>query len=275
MKFALVLPNESPYTTPAAITDAAVAAEEAGFDAMLAWDHYMLPWGNETLEVLPLLAYVAAKTNTIKLGTCVTPLPFRPPGMLAKAVATLDLLSGGRTILGVGAGWHRPEFDAYSQWDPSTIRFAKTKEALQLMINLWTQRTVDFHGKFYTAKDAVLEPKPLQKPHPPLWFGTTGSSMLKLAAKHGSGWIPVNISITRYRAVLDTLQSELKAQGRSRGFTYAVDNSPPDDFQRLRKELEEFKDAGCQVYGVCWEKPSKELLQLIRRMSKEILPSFQ
>jgi len=275
MKFALVLPNEPPYTEPATIMNVAEAAEDAGFEAFLAWDHYMLPWGNETLEVWPLLAYVAARTNRIKLGTCVTPLPFRPPAMLAKLVATLDTLSGGRIILGVGAGWHRPEFDGYSQWDPSAVRVAKTREALQLMIKLWTQRTVDFRGRFYSANGAVLEPKPLQKPHPPLWFGTTGDSMLKLAAKYGNGWIPVNISVNRYRSLLNTLQTSLKAEGRSRSFTFAADNTPPQDFHAFREELEKFADAGCQVYGICWEKPPKELVQLIRRLSKEIIPCFQ
>lgn len=85
---------------------------------LLTYDHYMLPLTNTVLEAWIFLTCIAAKTGKIKIGTVVTPIPFRLPGMLAKIVAILDYLSGGRTILGVGAGWHQPEFEAFSKWAP-------------------------------------------------------------------------------------------------------------------------------------------------------------
>src|SRR3989442_15971956 len=127
--------------------------------------------GDSTVETWTALTYLAAKTEKIRLGTLVTPIPFRPPGMLAKTVSTLDLLSNGRTILGVGAGWSRTEFEGYSKWNSNKIRVDKTREGLDLILKLWTQEKVDFKGKFYHANGAVLEPKPVQKPHPPLLFG--------------------------------------------------------------------------------------------------------
>src|SRR5207245_8090746 len=91
----------------------------------------------------------------------------------------------GRTVLGVGAGWSTTEFEGYSVWDPPKIRVEKTEEGLQLILKLWHEPKVDFNGKYYHAKGAVLEPKPVQKPHPPLLFGGTGTRMLRMAGKYG------------------------------------------------------------------------------------------
>jgi len=97
---------------------------------------------NSTLETWVTLSYLAGKTEQIRLGTLVTPIPFRPPGILAKMLSTLDILSKGRVVLGVGAGWSQPEFEGYSEWDEPKIRVDKTKEGLELMIKLWTQDEV-------------------------------------------------------------------------------------------------------------------------------------
>jgi alkanesulfonate monooxygenase SsuD/methylene tetrahydromethanopterin reductase-like flavin-dependent oxidoreductase (luciferase family) len=153
------------------LDDIVVKAEELGYASFLTTDHYMLPWGNETLETWVYLSYLAGKVSNIRLGTCVTPISFRPPSLLAKTISTLDLVSNGKVIVGVGLGWNQDEFEAYSIWDPNPVRFEKTKEALELMVKLWSEDKIDFDGKYYRAKGAALEPKPVQKPHPPLWFG--------------------------------------------------------------------------------------------------------
>src|SRR5213593_336899 len=170
------------------IEQAVPLADKLGFWGAVLPDHYM--WGenrggDSTLETWTALTYLAARTKKIKLGTLVTPIPFRPPGILAKTVSTFDLLSSGRTVLGVGAGWSQTEFEGYSVWDPPKIRVEKTEEGLQLILKLWQEPKVDFNGKYYHAKEAVLEPKPVQKPHPPLLFGGTGTRMLRMAGKYG------------------------------------------------------------------------------------------
>src|SRR5437879_9551139 len=101
--------------------------------------------------------------------------------MLAKIVSTLDLLSNGRTILGVGAGWSQTEFEGYSEWNSNKIRVDKTREGLDLILKLWTQEKVDFKGKFYHAKGAVLDTKTLQTTHPPLLLAGIGSLTLRTA----------------------------------------------------------------------------------------------
>lgn len=138
---------------------------------------------DSTLETWILLTDLAAKTTNIRLGTWVTPVPLRPPAMLAKIVSTVDLLSSGRVILGVGAGATRRMFEAYSQWDTPRVRVDKTGEGVELILRLWTEKKVDYKGHYYNTKGAVLDPKPIQKPHPPLLFGGGGRRMLRLAGR--------------------------------------------------------------------------------------------
>ena len=182
-------------------------ADRLGFDGVLIPDHYMFRKSemrmrrdrNATLESWIMLAYLAKETERIQLGTFVTPIPFRPPGMLAKMISTLDVLSQGRVVLGVGAGWGQGEFEGYSEWNDSKIRVDKTKEGLELMIQLWTQDEVNFEGQYYKAKGAILEPKPEQKPYPKLLFGGHGDRMLGLADRYADiVFISPNGSIGKY-----------------------------------------------------------------------------
>jgi alkanesulfonate monooxygenase SsuD/methylene tetrahydromethanopterin reductase-like flavin-dependent oxidoreductase (luciferase family) len=165
-------------------------ADEFGFWGAVIPDHYMWaeafgqPQKDSTLETWIALTYLAAKTQKLKLGTMVTPIPFRPPAILAKMVTTMDVLSSGRAILGVGAGWSQTEFEGYSQWDVPKTRVDKTQEGLELILQLWQKPQVDFKGKYYSAQGAILEPKPVQKPHPPLLFGGVGTRMLRLAGRY-------------------------------------------------------------------------------------------
>jgi alkanesulfonate monooxygenase SsuD/methylene tetrahydromethanopterin reductase-like flavin-dependent oxidoreductase (luciferase family) len=169
-------------------------ADRLGYWGYVMPDHYMrsgYPNGNSTLDTWVALTYLAAKTEKIRLGTVVTPIPLRPPAILAKMVTTLDVISNGRVILGVGAGWSESEFKGYSQWDEEpNVRVDKTKEGLELILKLWendhNRRSsgISFNGKYYSADNAVLDPKPIQKPHPPLMIGGLGNRMLRLAGRY-------------------------------------------------------------------------------------------
>src|SRR5919109_1287010 len=173
---------------------AVVEADKLDYWGFVIPDHYMwsgYPNGNSTLDTWIALTYLAAKTEKIRLGTVVTPIPLRPPAILAKMVTTLDVISDGRVILGVGAGWSETEFRGYSQWDKEpNIRVDKTKEGLELILKLWENdhnrmpSAVSFNGNYYSADNAVLDPKPIQKPHPPLMFGGLGNRMLRLAGMY-------------------------------------------------------------------------------------------
>lgn len=253
VKFGAVCTVSGEFAEIGSAEKAARLAEEAGLDSFLVWDHYMLPHTNRTLEAYTLLAYLAGKTEKIKLGTCVTPLPFRHPAVLAKIVSTLDVLSGGRVIVGVGAGWHRPEFEGYSRWGSDAERVERTEEALKIMINLWTRSSVSFEGKHYRIHGAVLEPKPVQKPYPPLWFGTAGRRMLGLAVKYGSGWIPVDVPPPEYREIRDWLAARVR-----RGFVFANVCWSSSSGAEMREKVERFAESGCDYYLEVLERSKME-----------------
>lgn len=272
MQFCLIYPNKSPYCNASVAASVAEAAEEAGFYAFLVWDHYTLPSGPETLDAWGLLAYVAGRTSTIRLGTCVTPIPLRPPALLAKQVATVDVLSGGRTILGVGAGWHQPEFEGYSQWDPVPVRVSRVAEGLKLIIRLWQEKRVDFAGDYYRAKGALLEPKPVQKPYPPLWFGAFGKRMLRLAARYGEAWIPTQVSPREYGRELERIQEQRRRVGTSGRLKGALQlMNPYHEPRDYLRSIEDYAAAGCELYGVVWSYPPEEMVERIRWFAREVM----
>ena len=266
MRFGVIFPAYGPYCNRGFAERVVAEAERMGADAALVWDHYMLPHGNETFDAYLLLSYLAARTDRIKLGTCVTPLPLRNPAMLAKQIATLDVLSQGRTIVGVGAGWHWPEFDAYSTWDGASVRVKKTKEALELMTKLWTEEEVSFEGEFYSTKNAVLEPKPLQKPYPPIWFGTTGKIMLGLAAEYGSGWIPTDLTLGEYERYAKLLRKRLPS-GKEKYFVFAVQDWPRGD---LVARIEAYERAGCNFYCLVLHQNEKKALEQLDQLGRTL-----
>jgi probable F420-dependent oxidoreductase len=262
------------------LIDIVVKAEELGYDSFLITDHYMLPLGNETLETWGYLSYLAGKVSNIKLGTCVTPIPFRHPGLLAKTISTLDLVSNGRVIVGVGLGWYPDEYEAYSSWDPDSVRFEKTKEALELMVKLWSEDKVNFEGKHYRVKDAVLQPKPVQKPHPPLWFGGSGKKMLKLAAEMGNGWITpgprwalVCTAAEEYMRCVKKIKRYRESLGKNEKFTFACLIAPNESFEEFAREIEDYKKAGME-YLVLGVTRVRDGLELVKRFKNEIAPSF-
>ena len=179
-------------------------AEELGYDSLWVSDHILFPTqlqsaypyspdgklpldpSNPLLEPFTVLSYVAAVTNTIKLGTSVIIVPYRDPLVTAKIVSSLDVLSEGRFIFGVGVGWLEEEFRALRQ--NLRDRAAQTREALLAMKACWTQENPEFHGKFFDFADIKFAPKPRQKPHPPIWFGGNSLPALKRAVEYGDGW---------------------------------------------------------------------------------------
>ncbi|RJS84757.1 LLM class flavin-dependent oxidoreductase [Candidatus Bathyarchaeota archaeon] len=289
MKFGVMISNSYAYMDMWRAIQAACKAEELGYDSVFFSDHYMTPYSPqwyETYEVLPFLGFLAAKTTKIRLGTCVTPIPFRPPGILAKIISTIDNLSRGRVIFGIGAGWVQGEFEAYSRWDPPNIRVRKTLEGLDLIIKLWTEEVVDFEGEFYKAKRAVLKPKPYQKPYPPIWFGTTGKFMLRMTAKLGDGWIPwVRVTPEQYGSCVETIKFHAKKFGREKRITFAsvigqitVEGLKPiltdvPMVTRWADRVQQYIDNGCE-YPILWFHP-KIHIELMERFARDVIPSFE
>jgi|TARA_B100001750_G_scaffold37368_2_gene26856 alkanesulfonate monooxygenase SsuD/methylene tetrahydromethanopterin reductase-like flavin-dependent oxidoreductase (luciferase family) len=270
----LIYPVKKGYLDKELISEVGKAAEQAGFYAFLSWDHYMLPDGPETLDAWSILGYLAGQTDTIKLGTVVTPIPFRPPAQLAKIVASVDHLSGGRTILGVGAGWHQPEFDGFSNWGTPGQRVTRTSEALELITRLWTGEKVSFEGKAYNSDGAIISPVPTQKPFPPMWFGVRGPRMLDLAARYADAWIPTNISPELYEDGLKKLREKRSELGINTSLKGALQNFDVyTESEPCVATINSYAAAGCEYYGSIWSYPPDEMVSRIKWFSKEVMPN--
>ncbi|HET7338694.1 MAG TPA: LLM class F420-dependent oxidoreductase [Candidatus Dormibacteraeota bacterium] len=196
----------------------AVEAERAGFDALWLFDHFHTvpaPQLESVFECWTSMAALARDTNTIRLGQMVTCNSYRPPSLLAKMASCIDVLSGGRLILGIGAGWYENEYVAYGYDYPDTPdRLRMLREALLVIKAMWTQEKATFEGRFYEVRGAINEPKPVQKPHPPIWIGGAGEKVtLKLVAQYGDA-CNIGGDIATVKHKLGVLREHCESVGR-------------------------------------------------------------
>jgi alkanesulfonate monooxygenase SsuD/methylene tetrahydromethanopterin reductase-like flavin-dependent oxidoreductase (luciferase family) len=167
-------------------------AETAGFDWVSMWDHFYpapSPLDGDCFEAVVCHAALATSTSRVRVGSLVYSAGYRHPAVLANAGVTIDHLSNGRLELGIGAGWHKWEYDAYGMpFEPPATRLRRMAEAIEVIRLLWTQETTTYDGEFFTLTDAHCNPKPLQ-PSPRVWVGASGEQLgLKLAGRLGDGW---------------------------------------------------------------------------------------
>ncbi|MFC1803357.1 LLM class flavin-dependent oxidoreductase [Thermoproteota archaeon] len=261
-----------------------IEADKLGFHGALMADHYMwdrmghmqFPKPNSTLDTWITFTYLAAKTEQIRLGTLVTPIPLRPPGILAKMLSTLDVLSRGRVILGVGAGWSRSEFDAYSKWGGPKNRVDRTIEGLELMLKLWTKDEVNFKGKYYVAKGAILDPKPVQKPYPELLFGSSGNRMIKLAAKYSNICYVGSMVKMMNPDIKSRIEAAAEEEGRTNEIAYMGGDMGvmgPYDPNSHAEKIEAAIAEGCSYYMVPF--PNTSFVESMTQFAEEIIPSYQ
>jgi probable F420-dependent oxidoreductase len=215
-------------------------AEALGFEAAVVIDHllttppaYACTW----LEPMTLLAALAGVTERMRLGTLVLVLPFRNPVYFAKEWATLDVLSGGRTICGLGVGWADDEFRLLGV--PRNERGRRTDEGLELVRRLWTEDRVSFEGRIFQVRDATIEPKPVQRPHPPIWLGGGSqpfekvygqptpdvTPVLRRVARYADAWVPHSSAtpemVQHDRAILERAADEFGRKLGDIGVVYS------------------------------------------------------
>ena len=263
------------------ITKSIVAADRLGFDGALMPDHYM--WGDEighsmknpynTLETWTTLSYLAGKTEHISLGTLVTPLGLRHPGMLAKMLATLDNLSGGRVVLGVGAGWSQVEFKGYSSWLEPAERVGKTVEALNVILALWSEDSVTHHGKFYDLEGAVLSPKPIQRPHPRLLFGSQGKRMLRMTGRYGDIYfVPPWAQAKSMEIIAEVRTAAEEASRKVPALMLGVMDSRAYSASEYAHGVEEAAKIGAEYYAIAFPREDPTAMS---RFSNEVMRSYQ
>jgi probable F420-dependent oxidoreductase len=281
--------------------------EALGFDSVWCGDHvsFNLP----LYESLTLLAAYTSITERIRLGTAVYLLALRPPAVTAKVTATLDVLSGGRLIFGVGVGGENPkEFEACGV--PHAERGARVSEAIDVVRTLWRDTPATFKGRFSSFEGVSIDPKPIQRPGPPVWIGGRSDAALARAGRQGDGWVSYVVTPERYRQSLEKIRAAAAVHGRPLdGFAtahlafitvgrdderaratwvtwlskrYAQDFGPLADKYGIigtpgqcAERLEAFRAAGCAYFLLnAIGDPSAELEQL-EVIAAEILPRLR
>ena len=212
------------------IRTAAQTAEGLGFDSVWVGDHIVIPNHIESeypydpggsfpigpqdpvLEPLTVLSYVAGCTSKVRLGTAVFVLPYCHAVVTAKTIATLDVLSGGRLIFGAGVGWLSEEFTVLNA--PFNKRGTLSNETLAAMKELWTSENPNFADQFYSFSEVGAEPRPVQKPHPPIWIGGHTNAALRRVVEQGDGWVALVFSPQDFAQSLDRLREQADEAGR-------------------------------------------------------------
>ncbi|MEE9277879.1 MAG: LLM class F420-dependent oxidoreductase [Dehalococcoidia bacterium] len=190
-------------------------AERLGFPTLFRSDHYFIRKPQDSLEAYLSLVLAARETQRIRFGPLVTPVTFREPVNVGRMAAQLDVLSGGRFVMGLGAGWNEAEHVAYGlAFPPVKERFDRLEEAILLMRRLWNDEPASFDGRFYQLKDADCLPKPTAG-RPPILIGGVGERRtLRLVAKYASEWNSFNLSPEQYAQKVAVLEQHCEAEGR-------------------------------------------------------------
>lgn len=211
MQFGVALPNFGQLGTREALVEIARAAEQAGYASVWTTDHVMMARGQDEpygsiLEAFVALTWAAAVTERVQLGTSVIVLPLRQPVLVAKQVASLDFLSGGRVILGVGAGWNEREFGFLGM--PFDNRGKRFDEGIRLLRELWTSADPHFEGEFNQFSNVLFNPKPARAGGPPIWLGGGTPAALRRAARLCDGWQPVGATPEEFAAGMATIREQ-------------------------------------------------------------------
>lgn len=246
-------------------------ADEFGFEAVWDYDHFygLVDNAKPTHEGWTILAAMAVVVRNARVGCMVTGVTYRNPAVLAKMAVTVDHISGGRLDFGVGAGWHEAEHRGYGIEFPSAgTRVAMLGEALTVIRRLWTEDSVTFDGRFYTLRDALCEPKPIQRPHPPIVIGGSRPKMLRVIARHADEWnMPTSHGPAEWGDASAGLDEACAEIGRDpaevrRSVQFFLHPREPDQVAGQLELLPRYAELGCQHAVLSfYQPPSAELLK--------------
>jgi probable F420-dependent oxidoreductase len=315
MQFGLSAPFRGPMANPEDLRAIAQAAERLGFGYMTVSDHILcprsidakypyaddgeFPWtqggGGDCMEQFTLMAWLCAATTKIRLLTSVVVIPHRNPLFMAKSIATMDVLSGGRVSIGCGTGWMREEFEALGI-APFEKRGQVTNEYIGAMKALWSMENPSYDGEFVKFRDIIFDPKPVQKPHPPLWIGGESGPAMRRVAAVGDVWYPFAsnpkfrlASADAYRDRAQRMQQAVAEAGRDPAAVGLAYNSPYHsekavqlDGQRIAmtgtaeqraSDARAFAKAGAQTMMVNLTANTRsEMLDRMERFAAEVMP---
>jgi probable F420-dependent oxidoreductase len=309
MKYGVFLPVSGRAASRKTLMQAAQQAESLGYDSVWAADRLVMPWKIETaypyskestfivppdrpfFDTLTCLAFLAGCTEKIQLGMSVMVLPYRHPLHWAKIATTIDQLSTGRLIMGVGVGWMEEEFTAMNA--PFKERGAVSDEQLTLLEQLWTEEHITFKGKYYNVDDIAFNPKPYQTPRVPIWVGGEGKYAQRRAARYGDAWFPYFVRITPAELAerFEYVRKIARESGRNPDALALACCLPieltPDDAQQeenylkgsveqVTDRLKMFQKVGVTHIGLQFMVPHyPERQEQIERFAREALPALR
>ena len=294
MRFGIALPNYGPLAGPATLARLARRAEDLGVDSIWLSDHLVAPTGVESIypydrrpdakpgdmgviehfyEPIVSLAWLAGQTSRVRLGVSAYVMPYRNPVLTAKHVATLDTLSGGRLILGIGTGWLREEFAAVDV--PFAGRGRRTEEYIEVCKRLWAGGEARFEGRTYRLPPVRTGPPPAQRPHPPLWIAGNSAAAIDRAARLGDGWHGIDLLPEELAPLVRELRARVTSAGREpeavtvslrKGVLVGGRGRPLyGDREAIQRDLEAYRKAGL-AYLVVGLRAAKSVEDLERAM---------
>lgn len=299
MKAGILLPQTGESATRENILYIAKEAEKEGLDSLWVFERLLWPIKPKTpyvatpdgslpvqyqnvLDPLEILSYLAGHTNQISLGTCLIDMLFHNPVVLARRFATLDLLSSGRVIAGLGIGWSKDEYEVSGI--PFEHRGQRADEFIQILKRIWTDEVVEFKGQFYSIPASKIGPKPVQKPHPPILLGGFSPKTFLRIAHYGNGWIPVAGfgSLEQLKQTINILREETRKANKDPSkirifaLTYpnVQDTSSSSEEQRLPMsgtidqigtDINQIKAMGVEhiIFGYAFSPLGKEMKKMV------------
>lgn len=276
MEIHVALPNGHKGVTVEQLAEIAQAAEELGLSGVWPLDHVLVgpdlkdryPW---VIEPLTLLSHLAARTRKVRLGTSVIVLGMRNPFVVAKQAATIDLLSGGRFTLGLGAGYSEPEFRNVGAAEAWTTRGKRLDEAIELFRHLWSGAPGPFQGRFYAYEEGWFGPLPPQGAKLPIMIGGNSEAALARAAELGDIWQSTGVAPERFRPLAERVRSLAQGRRVQVGARTTLDGDP----KRILDLVREYESAGAEHVCAYFGKRVEDFVPTMQLVAREVMPAIR
>ena len=223
MQLGVAVPISGSWATPENVVEIAARAEELGYTSLWTFQRLLSPLDGDTPKLAPqyrsvhdplaTLAFLAGRTSRVRLGVAIVNMPFYSPVLLAKLLTTIDVFSGGRLDAGLGLGWAPEEFEAVGM--PLERRGARAEDFLRCLRTIWTDEIVEYDGEFYRVPRSRIDPKPVQRPHPPVILGGVADAALRRVGRLADGWVSSSrADLERIDESIDVVRDAASAAGR-------------------------------------------------------------